>query len=680
MIKVITIILLLLLSSPAFSQINNPGGGGSGSVSSGTAGMVAGYNATGTAVGPLAAAVSSYQGGNNFNVNVASPYCNPNNLPACTLVNGVYQWNSSGIYASGFLAQTTITTSVTSGTTNIPVTSSAGFNVGQVVCFSLGGTSGNKNFCQLISAIPDSTHITVSTAAALTGALLPLSATSGTSGLQTTIAGATYVNTVWSFGTTTLASSASSGATSINVTNAASYYPGEGILVAGGATSAANLLSTITTVSGNVLTISPAISNSSGVSAGIAVQHDDSLAFNDAVNLASVTQALYVYVPDGYYQLNGNPISAANNIVNFPSLDSIANAPELPESTVTLSGNAPASGLPSYLEVTGAVTAFNGATLATALGTTNFPCSGCRLIGAYDTNTYNDATAIHLNVNNLRFRAYPSPTLSMLVGTYFLYMNAANLSFDTGDSGPTTHPTSSTFALMGAGEGTGGNNELQHMQITGFGTGVLLTQHSELHDIRFDNDYTAVEIDAGTNYGMSIWNLQINGCPVGIYDGANSALTMDIRMINYEHETSPSWVTAVADISDSSNFLLGNLTYDIQPSQSLIITGGTNLNVYRYTNYNNLAGPSGGLVNYSQPQVNGIGAKKFTAVFSAYENDTASNQTIAFPVTYAATPVKSVDSCSAAGLTVTVTNSTTLTVTTPDNTTAYTCYVEVKGP
>lgn len=511
-------------------------------------------------------------------------------VPNVSAATGILPVNNGGnIYnavvtaspynASGFLAQTTITTSVTAGTTNVLVTSSAGFNVGQVVVFSLGGTSGNKNFAQIISAIPDSTHITVSTASALTGGLLPPSSTSGTAGIQTTINGATYVNTVWSFGTTTLVSSVASGATSLTVANATSYNVGNGIYLPTGGAAGVSMIANITAISGNTITIDTPVANASGIATGTAVQHDDTTAFQKAVNLASVGNTADVYVPDGYYQING-PILDNNSkaLVKFPNIDSISGQPQLPETTLHVHGKAPASGLPAYLEVTGAVTAFNGATIST------INAGGGTIFGAYDAASYNSGTTIHVSFDNLRFRSTPNPNVSLLDCNNCLYFSGHDMSFDTGDTGPTAQPLNAVAALRTAGAESGGNGNISNLQITGYYYGIVVSEHTTIHDIRMDNVWIGVEFDnvGGNSYGVTAWNLQFNGCPYGLVteNTGGGRFNLNFTMINAEHKTSPSWVVTGADVYDPGNKLTGFLSYDtVAGAFSQVINGANGLHI-----------------------------------------------------------------------------------------------------
>ena len=109
-------------------------------------------------------------------------------------------------------------------------------------------------------------------------------------------------------------------------------------------------------------------------------------------------------------------------------------------------------------------------------------------------------------------------------------------------------------------------------------------------------------------------------------------------------------------------------------SDGIAVTGGTSTDTLAVTAATaSLAGTTAGAIDYTMPEQGTY--KKFVAYANAYENDTATNQTITFPVAFTNTPVVSTNT---SGLTVSV-STTTLTITAPDATTTYTGYIMVEG-
>lgn len=110
-----------------------------------------------------------------------------------------------------------------------------------------------------------------------------------------------------------------------------------------------------------------------------------------------------------------------------------------------------------------------------------------------------------------------------------------------------------------------------------------------------------------------------------------------------------------------------------------LIGGATVAGTIAYNGGYNMAqstlnGTTAGTIKYCMPDTSDTN-KIFTAVAAGYENNTAVNQTITFPVAFANTPVVSANST---GLTVAV-STTTLTITAPNNTTLFSGIIQVVG-
>ena len=507
---------------------------------------------------------------------------------------------SSPYNASGFLVQTKTTGSNSSGSTTINVANGSNFNVGQIAIIYQGGSSqspGHKNFACTVGSTT-STSITCN-GTAVSGNGLPTYAPSSSGTTLTTTVPANYA--VFSVGTTTLSNLASSGATSITLTNAASYLQNQGILLYGCGTSGANLVTTITGVAGNLVTISPGIGNAGGCASGSYAQHDDTAALQAAVNVANYNQSVDIAAPDGYYQINGAPSGAGSNQVNLPSLTYYAGCCGTPSSTawwpqatVSLHGFTAATQSEGYLA------GINMAPLTGAIFESQDSTSGASMIGAYDSASLANMTNVQLIVKNILFRAYPNPASTMLNGVNIQEMSVYNSSFDTGETSATTQPTSNNnnSAIIGSGGDNGGNNVFSQLEIYGYYWGIQSAEHTRLEHIRFDNDFYPWLINTASgsqtaNYGTTAVDLQFNGCPHGIASYGGAGTNVDMSLINIEHQTSPSWVTNVDDINDSSNLLYGFISIDSPlDSNTQTVTGGANLHVVNARSVNYPLAPS----------------------------------------------------------------------------------------
>lgn len=102
-----------------------------------------------------------------------------------------------------------------------------------------------------------------------------------------------------SMSTTTLASAAGAGATSVTLTNATPFPTAQGVYIAGAGPGGGKYVGQIIGKTGSVISITPA--TSTAVSAGAAVRHDDTMAFQGAID--SLSGRGIVFVPRDRYRL-----------------------------------------------------------------------------------------------------------------------------------------------------------------------------------------------------------------------------------------------------------------------------------------------------------------------------------------------------------------------------------------
>jgi hypothetical protein len=479
--------------------------------------------------------------------------------------------------ASGFRALTQISGTVSSGSFSIPVTSSAGFSAGQIAVVALAGTSGTHDFCGFISSVPDATHIVFSSTAATGGSLLP-TCTGGTTGTQNAVSSSNFV---YSFGSTTLSSSVTNGATSIPVSNAATYQIGQGVLITGGAASGVNLVTTITAVSGNSLTISPGISNSSGVASGANVQHDETAAIQLAVNQLSATQNVTLFFPDGVYQVNGpaQETGTANTAILFPSFTyyTAGYATFFPQVNLTMTGNQGVSRTETYDDVSGAMPTWSGAIIFSQI-------SGYNVFNAYTTGGIENFTNIFWNVKNMLFRSYPNSNQVTLNGNNVAIMQVDQVTIDDGRSSQDTAPTNSgDWAIKLPAGQNNGNIWVTNTTIDNRYHGLESNEHTTLEHVIFVANEVPVLLDGtGANYyGSVARDIIFNGCAHGVEVGSNvtsGVVDIDYTMVNIEH-LGP--VSNVDDINDSGNKISGFFSTDNNyfGGVNATVVGAANLHV-----------------------------------------------------------------------------------------------------
>jgi hypothetical protein len=110
--------------------------------------------------------------------------------------------------------------------------------------------------------------------------------------------------------------SVSSGSTTLTTTGATDFKVNQGIYIRGAGSSGAALVTKITAISGTAITLQNAAATTvSAVTNN--VQHDDSAAFQSALDTIMAAGGGTLYVPDGFYRLNG-PLTDINSIIKIP--------------------------------------------------------------------------------------------------------------------------------------------------------------------------------------------------------------------------------------------------------------------------------------------------------------------------------------------------------------------------
>jgi hypothetical protein len=478
---------------------------------------------------------------------------------------------ASPYYASGYVAQTQLYSSCASGSSSCQVNSVTGFNVGQVVIIGIAGASAT-NFAGIISSISGSSAPYTIAFTAASGASIPAQSSSG----STTGATSAVGNTVWTFGSTTLTAGVSAGATSIPVANAASYSQGQGILLTGEGTSGTNsgdYVGTIASVSGNTIFLSTPTGTT--VSSGANVQHDDTTAFQSAINNASALASVHVIVPDGFYQING-PLQntvGANSILMMPTILYLPSFPTVaqwtPMTTVEISGLSPAPMNQGWSSTSSpGIPHLSGAILFTNRTSGNF-------IGGYDSVSYEDMTNVNFVPTNLTLRTVANNGITMIQAEQIAVFNGSGLNLDTSSTATTPAGTvltnTSSTAIVFPGGGNAGNNSLENAEVSGYYNGIKTCEHDTLQNIRLDSDYNGLRPQGCSFgwYGTSGNNVAFNGVTYAIY--ADGAGALNLSGVN-------EGGSMTAGLYDPNNYLYGTITMDI-PLTSFSKVGGAKVSL-----------------------------------------------------------------------------------------------------
>jgi hypothetical protein len=122
---------------------------------------------------------------------------------------------------------------------------------------------------------------------------------------------------------TTTTGSITSGTPTLTVASATTFSKGQGIFVAGAGGSGTALVTTISSISGNTLTLA---TNATATVSSVLVQHDDTVAIQTALNTAVNAGGGTIWFAPGFYRVNG-PFQSTNSILNVPYIPIVDGSP-----------------------------------------------------------------------------------------------------------------------------------------------------------------------------------------------------------------------------------------------------------------------------------------------------------------------------------------------------------------
>lgn len=365
--------------------------------------------------------------------------------------------------------------------------------------------------------------------------------------------------------TTTTAASISSGSTSTTVASCSTFTAGNGILIPGAGAAGVNFYPPVVSCTGTTLTWTGATSTTV---TSVTIQHDESAAFNAAVTALNTAGSGTIWLPDGTYLANGplQQTSGANAIIPMPVITNYTS----PLVNITISGFDPV---------------FNGfgpfASIQTSLNT-----AGANLLGGYAPGgAYPPFTNVDLKLEHLVIIG-PTNTASVMV-------NATSIiAFQSDDILVKTVAATLPTATTGGGIflpaiANAFQNTVERTNVAGFGTNVILTEHTQVGQLYSQFGINCVAFDNGTNGGslgtyngnsVSVDYMWAFNCTNGVV-GRSNVTVLDVQNADFELNTT--------DILDSSNVLRGELNFLCPYSSAsspgcpahnqLNITGATNL-------------------------------------------------------------------------------------------------------
>lgn len=456
------------------------------------------------------------------------------------------------------------------------------YNLSLNLCIPAGSGSGGGGSASYPGVVSDSNGgLLIGTA--------PINVADGCpmlSGANQLCVKATGYNASGSSVTTTVGTGGFAAGASGSVASCTSFAVNQGVYIAGAGAGGANYIGTVTSCSGTVLSVTPA--TSTAVTSGAVVQHDDTNAFQTAINTLA-TSGGKIVVPDGVYRLNGplQDTGGANAVLILPAIP-------IPDSHVSSN----AVGVSIAIEgVTPPITGSYEAAPTQGAILRSSQTSGA-IIGGYSaTSFYGHVTFVLLTLRNLTFRTFPNPTITAVNAYNMANLMADHLQFDVGVNGTPTQPLNANgVALKMPNAMNWTTTEVHDTQVVGYYAGFEPYDHSYLNTIACFFCQNGVIPNATgnatpyTSYReVIIDQFLCQDCTNALTGGAAA---QNVLVNDLSHEavfyTSPptGWTKPVAIVNDPSNYLVGQVNFSVVGGLSRLVAtgavqaiGGQNMNM-----------------------------------------------------------------------------------------------------
>lgn len=375
-----------------------------------------------------------------------------------------------------------------------------------------------------------------------------------------------------------LSSAANQGDTTVQVGSCQDFAPGQGVLFGNMTGYTGTLVNRVVSCTNGVMVLASQMA--AAFPAGTAVNHDNTAAFQTAINLLPSRGSLHIMGPQGTYLLNGqfqdtgnanavlvlppNPIAATSaTVVSNPALE------------LTIEGDIVPTGLGQNTGLILQTYATNGASGqgGAFIRGRNPSASGIPL---------DHFTSTNLTLLNARLRSYGGNTISMLDAYYLAALGVEHAFIDTGADG-STDPRSVGIAWPGLS-----NNVRQYatdVTCVGYQTCYKPGEHFEGHGLNAANCGVKVFADGGaypnypSNSNLMSWTGWSENCGTIVKSGANPTVIE-------AHEQMESVLGYGVD--DAPNLLHGSLWFEVPYTQGAVTKYSGSINGASWLQIHNL--------------------------------------------------------------------------------------------
>ncbi len=346
--------------------------------------------------------------------------------------------------------------------------------------------------------------------------------------------------------------SATASSLTVTLADASTYQPGHGIFITGAGTSGAGYVGTVRSVAGNIITLtSPAPATTV---AGAAVKHDDTAAWQAALNAAGADDAGRVFAPAGVYDING-PLQGTSG---YQGRLLLPYAPAAAGRAIEITG------APLPFQVFGTVTSRYTPANVGAVLRTDQPGGAMFSTG---TDYFVGTRPVF---DKVTLRQVDNPQGSLLDCRYCFGLVVKDSYFDTGTyTLSVAQPTNSgAFGIRTPLVGNAADTLIAHTLVAGFFFGIEMGEHLRLDYVTVNACARPLYIPTAQNDAITSSYLSVYNSPYTIAADGGAALafqTLNIEHVDPADGTQRAWQRPAAggDVYDPANVLRGLVVYHI---------------------------------------------------------------------------------------------------------------------
>ncbi len=343
------------------------------------------------------------------------------------------------------------------------------------------------------------------------------------------------------------------GSTTLVINRPSDFVVGQGIFIAGAGPSSGDLVTKVNAIAGTSITLQNAASTSRSATK---VQHDDTVALQTALNTQVAAGGGTIFVPPGFYRLNG-PLGDFNSIIKLPFVASYpATSAGLATAVGLIAFNQPFPGF-------GPEPTFPGCAIFQTDQAGSDTNSAMFSAAPWVNNRPDLSSRLTLYMSNLTIQTYDNPRISGLDFGMCGNTILENITIDTGAANPSllSEPTHGTFGIRTPQPGTGiSADSFNMLTVGGYGIGIRFSEAFNSAWFVVGLCGVGMQCDS-TSVHQAYGNCQLSQCKTLVQVNSPQPFDMNIDMQVDPNGSNWYYTPPGHDIYDPGNLATGIIKY-----------------------------------------------------------------------------------------------------------------------